>query len=248
MSLLITSNRGGTCCICLGEFEDSDKPITHVGGEGHDGFHRNCLKKWVIRSPICPYDKQLINESSLISRTDKMIAKLKPALTNAAYAACFGIALSGLTAGVTAGVLLRIARVERIAQIGTAGVVLPILALAIQKAVGDRRAEALIGVLTAVMGGAGTAGITGKLIGEGGEVYLGVLTTGAAVGVTTKIGMDWILNRREVNWMDQETIDLGIHIGLLAGMTVGAFHPLAISPTTILVSGIAAGILSLIKR
>jgi len=192
MSMIITTNRGGICGICQNEFGHLDQQITHIGGENHDGFHKTCLAKWVVLNPTCPYDKTPLDPNSLISRTDQIAAKLRPALTNAAYAACFGTTVSGTVAAVLAG-----------------GTALP----------------------------------------AGAVPIVGIAVAGVAVGaiVGAGIGIDWILNRREVNQIARDNIWFGVCIGSLAGIAAVSFTPLSTPPAISLVGGVAAGILSLIR-
>jgi hypothetical protein len=95
--MITETNRGGVCGICLREFASTEKQYTHVGGE-HDGFHKHCLTPWIIQNPTCPYDRQQIDPSLLVSRTERIMARLRPALVNAAYAASCGV-IVGVAAG-----------------------------------------------------------------------------------------------------------------------------------------------------
>src|SRR5678809_996154 len=106
MSAIITTNRDGICAICQQSLRPEERKLTHVGGEGHEGFHPSCLKYWVMRNPTCPYDRQPIDPTSLISRTDRIMARLPSALSNTAYVACFGTAVAGTgaIAGAAGGV------------------------------------------------------------------------------------------------------------------------------------------------
>ena len=92
MSGVIETNRGGVCAICQEEFLSGDQQFTHEGGEDHNGFHRECFTVWLRTNPTCPYDRQLISPNSLLSRTDRVMARLGPAFVNAACAAYLGIA------------------------------------------------------------------------------------------------------------------------------------------------------------
>lgn len=94
MSAIISSSRGGMCGICHEEFALFDNQVTHVGGENHDGFHRQCLKNWTLRSPTCPYDRTSIDRSSLTTRTERImetatqaLQRTAQALENSSYAA-----------------------------------------------------------------------------------------------------------------------------------------------------------------
>lgn len=92
MSSIIPSYRGESCCICFKDYEDKNDPrVTHVGGEGHDGFHRSCLKQWILkRQSICPIDRGHIDSNSLSTRYERLISRLerlKPALIEGGVAA-----------------------------------------------------------------------------------------------------------------------------------------------------------------
>ncbi len=112
MSAVIRSNRGELCAICKEEFGWLEKlglrnqRVTHVGGEGHDGMHRKCLAEWLRTrlTPKCPYDEKLIDQASINTRTYRILDKFESALTNAVYAACFGVA-AGVGAAAAAGVV-----------------------------------------------------------------------------------------------------------------------------------------------
>lgn len=99
MSVVIPSNKGGFCAICREDFNQSEERLTHVGGEDHDGFHPECLRKWLILKPICPTDRRPINPDFLLTRTDRLMARLKPALFQATCAACFGSMAAGTIIG-----------------------------------------------------------------------------------------------------------------------------------------------------
>ena len=77
------------CSICLDGFdEDSKKRYTHPGENGKKhGFHKECLKGWVKEHSSCPTCQEAIDPSSLASRTERVVKRLKPALTSIAYVA-----------------------------------------------------------------------------------------------------------------------------------------------------------------
>lgn len=87
MSAIISTNRGGSCSICVTDFSPTDKQFTHLGGEGHDGFHKDCLKKWSIQKSTCPYNCGTINRNDLLSRTERIMAHLRKNLKSAVNAA-----------------------------------------------------------------------------------------------------------------------------------------------------------------
>ena len=223
---IITTNKGGRCGVCQEDFGPRDQQVTHVGGENHDGFHRPCLARWVVQKPICPWDQQAIDPNSLTTRTDRIMARLRPALANAVYAACFGI-IAGAGAGAVG-----IADLEL-----TVGLAAVIAAQA-----------ATMGRLGGAAGIATLAGIAGAL----GGIRLGGGIRGVAVGVATGIGIDWILNRREVDEIARKNIENGMTVGafvsMVAVLTDTITTPLTAIAVTSLFGGGLAGILSLIRR
>lgn len=88
MSLVISSNREGSCGICLNEFTPEEERLTHMGGENHDAFHKLCLVQWLKRSDKCPWDQQQIDRTSPMLKMGWMIDRLRPAIINGAIA-CF---------------------------------------------------------------------------------------------------------------------------------------------------------------
>ena len=87
MSLVIPSNREGSCGICLDEFS-TEARFTHIGGENHDAFHKQCLIQWLKTSDKCPWDQRKIDRTSPMLKRGWMIDRLRPAIINGAIA-CF---------------------------------------------------------------------------------------------------------------------------------------------------------------
>lgn len=118
MSLIVATNRGGMCSICIEEFGPQDRQVTHVGGENHDGFHEECLKKWLVQNPTCPCDRQPI-QKPLLTRSEKLVT----VLTGAVCGAFFGtvsslVARTGVARiGVVAGSVLVGVEATRVAVI-----------------------------------------------------------------------------------------------------------------------------------
>jgi hypothetical protein len=100
MSAIISTNRGGVCGICLEGFSSSDLQLTHKGGEGHDGFHKPCLKNWLQARSVCPIDGQPINRGALINRNEVDEERFQKAALCAISAAYFGVVLA--TIGMSA--------------------------------------------------------------------------------------------------------------------------------------------------
>ena len=115
MSSIVATNRGGMCCICWEEFESGEPQFTHEGGEGHDGFHQPCLANWVHQNATCPYDRQPIDLTSLLSRTDGMMTLFRSVWDCAASSACVGavsgvMGLTATVAGIALGAGVAVAR------------------------------------------------------------------------------------------------------------------------------------------
>lgn len=72
----VTTDRGGSCSICQEAFSPEDQQFTHVGGEGHDGFHKECLATWLKTKATCPYRCGDINPYPLLSRCDQIKSTL----------------------------------------------------------------------------------------------------------------------------------------------------------------------------
>ena len=103
-AVLSPSNRENPMCIiCHGDFDLSshEEQWNHVGGEGHDPFHKNCLREWVLVRPTCPYEMTPINPYSLVSRTEMFFKKTRPAFVNLACAVFLGAAGGASAAAVT---------------------------------------------------------------------------------------------------------------------------------------------------
>ncbi|MBM3191401.1 MAG: hypothetical protein FJZ63_01940 [Chlamydiae bacterium] len=105
MSAICETNKGGLCAVCFDGFEEGQKQYTHKGknGKNHDGLHEECLKGWLDVSHTCPICREEVDPLSLTSRTEWMMKKFKPALTNAAYAAGGELALLAASGGLVAG-------------------------------------------------------------------------------------------------------------------------------------------------
>jgi hypothetical protein len=295
MTKVIPTERGGVCGICLGDFKPKtekgkfwriflavfnckgEEQVTHVGGEGHDGFHKSCLKEWVVWNPTCPFDNQPIDPNSLISRTERIRGRIKPALANAAYAACFGLAATGIAgvavaggaavagaiagaaagAGAVAGAAAGVGAVEGALGAGAVGLGTVLAAGAIGK---EAVAGAAGAIGAAAVVGAGVAGIVAAVAKEAGVVAVTVAVTaaetvtagvaGAAV-VAGAMGIDWILNRREINQIARENITGGMCVGGITTMLASGASTipfLTAIKVNSLVGGVAAGIFSLIRR
>lgn len=218
MNAIITTDRGGICGICQKAFDDQEQQITHIGGEGHDGFHKKCLKKWVIHSPTCPYDGQPIHANCLAARTEQIVAKLKPSIGNAAYVACSAAMLAQITA---------LAGGEILSGMAAAGI-------AATTVFGLTRLRKVTVLATTVAGALlANPEITGGAI--------------AVAGAIAGIGIDKILDHRRVDQIDRENIAVGLYIGSFAATEAFSFIPLAACPTIVLVGSITTGILSVIR-
>lgn len=66
------SNDQLNCSICFSPL--SENIVSHQGenGEKHP-FHSECIKKWVIKKPICPICRVTVDPKSLFSLKEKVI-------------------------------------------------------------------------------------------------------------------------------------------------------------------------------
>ena len=94
MAAIIQTTRGGRCGICVTDFEPGEIGYTHIGGERHDGFHKDCYANWLRNHTICPYNDAKVDPSLLVSRMTRIMVRLKPALESAAIAAGIGLAVA----------------------------------------------------------------------------------------------------------------------------------------------------------
>ncbi len=277
MSAITTTNRDlvsdWSCSICKDRFEDQYKPTTHVGGETH-GFCKPCLKSWVIQKlpdPTCPNCRVPIDPSDLFSRTEQIIMKLKSAITNAVYGACFGLVGSALpkigadilagasTALITAveamgletGIVIPEETITAVAM-GGAAVTGALLAVAAQSGATRITRTMEIGILTTgittIMVGTGTAIAKTTLLTTTGTgiIGTGIGVAGAFVGTCQSKYFNLFLNIRKFSWIDRKAIGLGMCVGSLAGLVAVPFiqKPWIVATT---VGGIATGILTLIR-
>lgn len=245
MSAIISSSKGGICAICriqldLNDFEPQNEPVTHIGGENHDGFHKGCLLEWLVKRQICPLDRQPIDPYCELLRSDYLKREIQLVRTNTAYAAGLGggvalvaEAVAGLVTtfgfGETAGIF---AVAGAAAAIGTAGAVM-------SKDVGALAGLAAAGVLPAVL----SMTTIGKTAAT--AAAIGALGTAALAGV----GVDWFLKYREVDSLDRQSMGLGMSMGaMVSGFAVISMDPQLVIPTIVSVGGIAAGILTLKRK
>lgn len=240
MSMIVETNIGEICTICREEFSPRERKYNHVDENGkpanHDPFHRSCLAQWIIRHPTCPLDRQLIDPSSLISRTERIMERLRPALVNAAYAAFFGM-ITGVAGVVSAG----IAAPAAVGAAPAAGIAAGIAGAAVRA--GGAGAAAVVAVGAGAGIAAGAAGAAVRAVGAG---------AAGIAGVGVGIGIKRVLEHRG---FDPIVIE-NIAIGMLAGgtacvdveMTGIVFTPLTAISTISLIGGAAAGILFLVRR
>ncbi len=86
MSMVIPGTLGDACPICFDKFESLKDKVTHVGGEKHDSFHKQCLATWLDQNSTCPIDRKPIDKKSLNTRMDLIKQRMIPALKHTAYA------------------------------------------------------------------------------------------------------------------------------------------------------------------
>jgi hypothetical protein len=168
------------------------------------------------------------------------MARFRPALINAGYAACFEFAIAIAAAQTIGGV-----RAQALAGIavGSALVAGGAEAQLVTRAVTQRDAALIGAVMTAgpVMSAAAMAAA------EIGEV------AAAAVGISVTVGVgaveiNRILRHIKVDPIARQNIGLAMQIGSLAGLAIASRGPLAKLPVTTLVAAVAAGVLTLVRR
>ncbi len=248
MSAIIPSTKKeGTCAICYNEFTDSDTPLTHEGGEGHDGFHPSCLKNWVTLNPTCPFDRQDIDRSSLVSKIDLIRARLETAMAHAALAACFGT-VTAVVGRVAAAGVNRVAASEQIAKMP------PII-------IGIVQVVSALAAGTVALGAALGSGVAARAIGAG-TIGRGVAFTAGAIAVdriiTKGTQKEAATGAALVAFMglagarvEGGSVGWGMLVGGCVPLIVGAFfngkHALHLSTGLPWIAGASAGILSLIR-
>ena len=222
MSMIVESKLDGMCSICQEELKPEDFKLSHQGAT-HNAFHSKCLKTWVLRSPTCPLDRERLDKRYFTDTLTGRIERIMNSHKNVAYAAVLGSAVAGIALLATGGS----AAIAAIAGLGAGGVA--------TLSAGGRGGSLALKTAALVVGslGAASAGVTAAAVGAA--------TSMAATG----IAIDWILNRSEVDQIARENIGLGIQLGSLAA--VASPWSLPVIPVIALVSGVAAGILSVIR-
>ena len=237
---VVSTNQGGRCGYCLEDFEVNEHQLTHAGGK-HDGWHPKCLKNMCLANPTfkCPYDQTMIDQNSLVSRTERVIETLKPAFLNAAYATALGLAAGAGIAGIAESAGMAEAAVAAAGAVGLAGAVVGGAAVAagiVAGAVGLAEAEAVVGGAAVAGGAAGAVAGAGAVVG------------GAAV----VMGANLIFDRLGVSQMAREHIYLGLVTGsvttLAIELAIARLTTIIAIPQIALVAGVTAGVLSCIRR
>ncbi len=246
MSFAIRTVRGGICGLCHEEFSASDEQYTHVGGERHDGFHKICFINCLNAKAVCPWDGMAVDPTSLTSRTERIMQRLKAAYEDANVAA---------TVGIRTGLFGAVMNVVITAQ-------------------GNLKDQTLLAVIAS--GATGLLNIASELIenGEAGDGVVAGTLLGAGVGLmdiaaTTRLGavdvmiasglVMTILGEALISlrrpFLDpiephrfrrNQNIHIGLYMGALGAAITG--FPLPIALVTIsLVGGTVAGCLSLFR-
>lgn len=73
---------GQMCGVCWNGFGEGEVAFTHEGRlidgkrrephPNHDPFHKECLRRWVVISPVCPFDRVPLDLDSVVSRTARV--------------------------------------------------------------------------------------------------------------------------------------------------------------------------------
>lgn len=241
MAAIVTTNKNGTCGICLEDFHPQEEQLTHLnetgGVVGHEGFHKRCLIQWLNHRPTCPHDNTPLDVSS-IRRIDRIMAKLRPALINAAYTAPFQLATVG--AAVAALKAIGVNREEMFAIIAT-GIAASV------RIVHGRLFAGSTGVIL---------GVTTQLL----EIDVGtrkkiaaITATATAAGGIVGEAANWILDRRGIDSISRASIASGMLIGA-AATTLPLFNKdkdnISLQAIALgsLAGSVAAGIVSLINN
>jgi hypothetical protein len=203
-SPIIPSDRDGRCAMCREDFIEEDERLTHEDAN-HDPFHKECLVNWVNAPqswenglPTCPYGNHTpIDPSSLMSKADQRIVKLRPTLANAVYAFCGAAAVVTALAGMpTVAAKAAEGVTEEAAGVvakGAMAVVAGITAGLSSVIMAGKDAEE--GVVTAIGAGmiAGASGLGGAagMAAAAAGIIAGAsgIATGAAVGVAAGIAV-----------------------------------------------------------
>lgn len=242
MSAVIQTNKGVRCGICYKEFSSGEQKFSHVGGEGHDGFHKLCLANWLDINQICPFDRQRIDPSTIrISRTVRVMdRRLKAALVDAAYAIFIGAIAAGAEgiAARAAGVETQPARAVGLALATGVGILeraveKPHLRAMTEAGVPQNLIVALIATLRLFALGVAFA------FGEGVEA--------AAAGVCG-FEIEDILMRMGVHITSRENIGIGLMFGgqiIRRAIDHVPFTELTALLTMVLIAGIIAGVIKL---
>lgn len=187
------------------------------------------------------------------------MARLRPALIHGASAAFFVIA-SGVASGASGaaiGSAVGLSGSEALAEIfkkitavaaavGSAGAG---AVVAFNPGIRQARTLVIFGGLLAVVGAVIGAGATGKVE----QVAWAAVCNGAAFGTGAAVGRG-IVNRSEGDETARRNIGMGLYVAGMVMMirlndpTGGTLTPLAMFATSVLVAGVTAGILSLIRK
>lgn len=250
------------CCIGQDDLLIGEERVSHAEG-GQHGFHRDCLVSWLTRKLICPVCRRALDPNSLISRTDRIMERLRLALVNSTYAALFGAA-----AGVVGMGAARAAEIAGAEEAGGAAKIAGTAALVVASAVLGQTARMLrlagagglaiglaiglveaAGIGTVVVGTVETAGAGAEAIAIAIAIAAAGTAAIAAAGAVTGIGINWILDRRRVDQSAHDNIGWGMVTGGLTALCAlnAASSPLTAIAVISIFGGIAAGISSYLQ-
>lgn len=256
--ILSTDDRENLICgICLDGFTKDQERWTHEGraGSTHDPFHKPCLLSWVNTDSTCPYDRIPIDRSSILTRIDK----IKSVAIHSTCAVIVNItcALSGAIADWTSGEIM--IRTAELAEMGAAvtlvtsarvlGGLVERAGIARAAGEGDRLILSLL-----VPGMLGTLlrvhrSMWNALSGLEQTMMVARIELAGTAGLVIGDVARNIFNHFLINRNDQTYIGSGVYFGGLAslGISLVTSSSSCALITGALVSGISAGILSLMS-
>lgn len=235
----IRAPRSATCGICHNCFSHRNRSaVTHpsavdtVGGQrARHLFHKECIKQWLLVSPICPYDRVKLNLNSIISRRERVAIIFKTATFSAAIGLSAGVI--GAAGSVAGGI------------IGTSVAVGLVMGLG--AAIGPN--TGILGMGFAA-GAAATAATMGTVkvtaVGIGAMVGIAVAIVGLAAAEQEAERIRAVGIRALGEIARDERVQQGVFAGGLAAVVVTVFAPsIPLVLTTIaMVGGLTTALLS----
>lgn len=98
-----TNRKDPICGICFEDFSQNTQQWNHLGGGGHDPFHRECLETWVQESPTCPIDRNPINPASFAPIPELLCKLAKRVFTDPRFMKFSGVLVAEMGIGIKFG-------------------------------------------------------------------------------------------------------------------------------------------------